>query len=68
MRAFDATCLECGEMHIVWVRSDEEEGDEIGHVHDNGPEGCPGYGRHRLEASLDGLSRHDKWGEDEQAA
>lgn len=68
MKAFDARCLECGDVHIVWVGWGHEEGDIVGYSHRTGGRDCPGYGDHELLWRCDGLSTHDKWGPEDTAA
>jgi len=66
MKALDARCHGCGGVHIIWVGWNQSEGDVVGYVH----EGCidpPAFHDHTLEASLDGLSDHSKWGPEASA-
>lgn len=62
MKAFDARCANCGGVHVVWVAWDHEPGDVVKYAHARTPGSCGEYVEHRLEASLDGMSKHEKWG------
>lgn len=65
MKGFDARCLGCDTVHIIWVpwtsKMEHEEGDEIGWQCFN----C-GYEDHRLESALNGLDHHPMWGTREE--
>jgi hypothetical protein len=64
MKAFDARCHACGRVHIIWVRSDHEEGETIEYAHAKGRKVCGEFGEHTLVTECSGLSNHEKWGDD----
>lgn len=56
MKPFDARCINCGNVHIIWVSDAEEEGDVIKFLHKSRDgKACGEYGAHQLEAELVGL-------------
>jgi hypothetical protein len=62
MRAFDARCHACDDMHIVWVAWDHEVGDKVRIAHARCASACGEYGDHTLVNNLTGFSDHEKWG------
>lgn len=67
MKAWDARCLECDHVHIIWLpwtdSLDHDAGDVVGITH--GSTQCGSSPDHELIASLDGISHSDKWGRDD---
>lgn len=57
MKAFDAECARCNQVHVIWVGYNQQPGDVIDIAHDN----C-GYHEHLLVAELSGLDHLDRWG------
>lgn len=57
MQAYDAACIDCGEMHVIWVSESHEEGDVVKYAHPS----CsgPGYGKHLLAHELSGLGKRE---------
>lgn len=62
MRAFDARCEGCGDVHILWLPSGHTSGETIKHAHVDKLGACGEYAEHELVASLDGLDHTEKWG------
>jgi len=62
MKAFDARCHACDDLHIVWVAWDHEVGDEIRIAHARCASACGKFGPHTLEGKLTGLDSCAKWG------
>lgn len=52
---WDARCLNCGEVYIVWLPGDHEPGDVIGYAHIDTTGACGEYGDHELVGELSGI-------------
>lgn len=57
--AYDARCLNCEGVHIVWLQSGHEPGDKVGYPHGSKPGACGRYGRHTIVAELSALDHPD---------
>jgi len=65
MKGFDARCMACGEVYVLWLPWSQDEGDTVKYAHTDGLRACGEYAEHELVAALDGLDHMDKWGPDD---